>query len=137
MPTGSCLCKRVKYEYRAEPIKKAVCHCLVCRKVSSGSSANVLVSESHFRITSGAPKTFSMVHESGMNLTTHFCENCGTLLYKEGDLEEFKGSVIILAGTLDDAEDFEKAKPEAELFVKHRASWWPELRYAAQLKEFN
>ncbi|RAQ73517.1 hypothetical protein AFCA_008002 [Aspergillus flavus] len=136
MPTGSCLCQAVKYEYDVEPLSKAVCHCLTCRKLSSGSSANLLIPESHFRITSGSPKTYSMTHESGMNLTTRFCENCGSLLYKTGDREGFEGAVIVLAGTLDNTEDFEKAKPEAEFFVKHRVGWWPGLGFATQLKEF-
>ncbi|KAB8242510.1 ankyrin repeat-containing domain protein [Aspergillus flavus] len=104
--------------------------------LSSGSSANLLIPESHFRITSGSPKTYSMTHESGMNLTTRFCENCGSLLYKTGDREGFEGAVIVLAGTLDNTEDFEKAKPEAEFFVKHRVGWWPGLGFATQLKEF-
>ncbi|KNG84756.1 hypothetical protein ANOM_006680 [Aspergillus nomiae NRRL 13137] len=137
MPTGSCLCQTVKYEYDVEPALKAVCHCLTCRKLSSGSSANVLIPDNHFRITSGSPKTYSMIHESGMHLTTHFCENCGSLLYKTGDREEFKGSVIVLAGTLDRAEDFEKAKPDAELFAKHRVGWWPRLDFASQMNNFD
>ncbi|KAB8276382.1 ankyrin repeat-containing domain protein [Aspergillus minisclerotigenes] len=105
--------------------------------LSSGSSANLLIPESHFRITSGSPKTYSMTHESGMNLTTRFCENCGSLLYKTGDREGFEGAVIVLAGTLDNTEEFEKAKPEAEFFVKHRVGWWPGLGFATQLKEFD
>ncbi|KAF5857138.1 hypothetical protein ETB97_006218 [Aspergillus alliaceus] len=103
----------------------------------SGSSANLLIPNTNFRVTSGFPKTYSMTHESGMKLTTHFCENCGSLLYKVGDREEFKGAVIVLAGTLDDEEEFEKAKPEAEFFVKHRVGWWPELGDAMQLGEFS
>ncbi|KAF7591894.1 hypothetical protein BBP40_000941 [Aspergillus hancockii] len=102
MPSGSCLCQAVKYEYKGDPLAKAVCHCLTCRKLSSGSSTNVLIPQDHFHITSGEPKTFSMTHESGMHLTTHFCGNCGNLLYKTADREEFKGAVIVLAGTLDD-----------------------------------
>ncbi|KAE8155954.1 hypothetical protein BDV40DRAFT_282491 [Aspergillus tamarii] len=78
-----------------------------------------------------------MTHETGMNLKTHFCENCGGLLYKTADRKEFEGAVIVLAGTLDDAEDFEKAKPEAEFFVKHRAGWWPNLSFATQLEDFD
>ncbi|KAB8228004.1 Mss4-like protein [Aspergillus alliaceus] len=137
MPTGSCLCHIVKYQYDGEPSAKAVCHCLTCHKLSSGSSANLLIPNTNFRVTSGFPKTYSMTHESGMKLTTHFCENCGSLLYKVGDREEFKGAVIVLAGTLDDEEEFEKAKPEAEFFVKHRVGWWPELGDAMQLGEFS
>ncbi|KAE8350465.1 DUF636 domain protein [Aspergillus coremiiformis] len=136
MPTGSCLCQAVKYDYSGDPLSKAVCHCLTCRKLSSGSSANLLIPTTHFRITSGAPKSYTSTHESGMKLTTHFCPTCGILLYKEADRKEFQSAVIVLAGTLDRAEDFEKAKPEAEFYVKDRASWWPGLD-VQQLREFS
>jgi hypothetical protein len=71
-----------------------------------------------------------------MHLTTHFCENCGILLYKTADREEFQGGVIVLAGTLDDPLGLETAKPEAEFFVKHRAGWWPSLEGAKQCVGF-
>ncbi|PTU22104.1 hypothetical protein P175DRAFT_0523268 [Aspergillus ochraceoroseus IBT 24754] len=136
MPTGSCLCQAIRYEYKAEPIAKALCHCVTCRKISSGSTVNVMVPRDHFHITSGSPKVFTITHETGMKLSMYFCENCGITIYKTADSEELKGNAIILAGTLDDSEAFSHLNPEVEFFTKDRASWLPKLQNAEQKVEF-
>jgi hypothetical protein len=46
-----------------------------------------------------------------------------------------EGVVIVLAGTLD-GKGLEQAKPEAELWNKHRASRLPELKSAMQMDGF-
>jgi hypothetical protein len=88
-------------------------------------------------VTSGTPKEFSKTHESGMELTVFFCDNCGSVIHKEGDTDAFRGLVIVQAGTLDDAEGLDMEKPGAELYVKHRASWLPEVAGAGQMQEFS
>jgi hypothetical protein len=116
---------------------QAVCHCSSCRKLSSGSSVNLLVPQDHFHLVKGTAKEHHETHESGMHLTLHFCGNCGCLLYKTADRKEFEDGVIVLAGTLDDPQALDDAKPEAEFFVKERPSWWPALDDAKQLQGFD
>ena len=67
-------------------------------------------------------------HEVGLKLTLSFCERCGTTCFKTTDNMEG-------AGTLD-GEGLEQAKPEAELWNKHRVSWLPELKSAMQMDGF-
>ncbi|KAF9886726.1 hypothetical protein FE257_011103 [Aspergillus nanangensis] len=138
MPDGSCLCQSIKYQYKGEPISSAVCHCQTCHKISSSSSVNVLVPHDHFRITSGKDhlKEYNLTHESGMHMTTHFCSECGCVLYKTADRKDFQDDVIVLAGTLDDPNALDEIKPSAEFFVRERASWWPALDGARQLGGF-
>ncbi|KAL2826413.1 DUF636 domain protein [Aspergillus cavernicola] len=138
MPSGSCLCHAVKYQYKGEPISKAICHCQTCHKLSSSSSVNLLVPTDHFRLTAGKPqlKEYHLTHESGMHMTTHFCGECGSLLYKTADKPEFAGDVIVLAGTVDDPQAWDEAKPDAEFFVGERASWWKGVGGARQLSGF-
>jgi hypothetical protein len=72
-----------------------------------------------------------------MTLTTHFCSNCGTCLYKEADSEQFKGTVIIQAGTLNKGGmELDDVKPAAELWVKQRVPWLEDMKGVAQLQEF-
>lgn len=72
-----------------------------------------------------------------MNLTVHFCSNCGSCIYKEADGEAFKGTVIVQAGTLDKGGmELKDAKPGAELWVKRRVPWLEDLKGVAQLQEF-
>lgn len=89
-----------------------------------------------FHVTNGSAKEYTETHESGMKLTVHFCDNCGTAVYKKADHDLFRGCVVLLAGTLDDQNGLEQAKPEMELFTKYRAPWLKRLDWATQKEEF-
>ncbi|KAJ5371901.1 hypothetical protein N7517_003907 [Penicillium concentricum] len=135
MPTGSCLCHNLKYEYTSEPITKATCHCLSCRKISGGThTLNLLIPEDKFRVTEGTATSYTEMHESGMKLTINFCSKCGCYIYKTH--EKFPGMVVILAGTLDAPDALEQAKPEAELYSQHRVRWLPDFGWAEKKVEF-
>jgi hypothetical protein len=77
-----------------------------------------------------------------MLLTVHFCGECGTRIYKEGDREDFFGTVIVQAGTLDGDEGGKKGmgigdfKVGVELWVKERVGWLEEVGGAGQCQEF-
>ena len=69
-----------------------------------------------------------------MGLTLHWCEKCGTKIYKEGDAEEFKGLAIVQAGTLDgngegdgkggvEGMGLQDVRPGVELWVGDRVPW--------------
>ncbi|KIW30702.1 uncharacterized protein PV07_02410 [Cladophialophora immunda] len=137
MPSGGCLCGQLKYEYTGEPIMKAICHCITCRHVSgSVFTTNIVVPEGNFKITTGTPKTYATTQDSGMTLTYSFCANCGCVINKVGDAEGFRGVVLIVAGSLDDASGVETAEPGVEFYVSRRASWLPALDGKGQLQEF-
>ncbi|CAP98651.1 hypothetical protein E8E15_010521 [Penicillium rubens] len=135
MPTGSCLCHDLKYDYASGPTTKATCYCLSCQKISGGTNTlNLLVPEDRFRVTDGSPIKYTEMHESGMKLTVHFCSKCGCSIYKTH--EKFPGMVVILAGTLDGPDALEQSKPEAELYSQHRVGWLPNFDWAEQREEF-
>jgi hypothetical protein len=98
-----------------------------------------MVPKDKFRITSGSSslKSYSKPHESGMNLTIFFCEDCGTGIYKEADADMFQGIVVVQVGTLDDMNALNQAQPDEELYIKHRASWLPKIPSAGQIQEFS
>ncbi|KUJ13280.1 uncharacterized protein LY89DRAFT_651401 [Mollisia scopiformis] len=145
MAHGSCICGDVKYSFTGEPISQAICHCIPCRKVSGGAfTTNILVQSTSFTLLSGAEKlkTYALKHPAGMTLTYHFCETCGTKIYKEGDADAFKGVFIVQAGTLDSAEGekemgLKDVKIGAELWVKERVGWLGEQPGAVQCQEFS
>ncbi|KFY84909.1 hypothetical protein V500_08886 [Pseudogymnoascus sp. VKM F-4518 (FW-2643)] len=135
MPSGSCWCGNLQYEFSGEPIMKATCHCLACRKVTgSAFSLNALLPKAAVKVTSGTFKTFTKAHENGMLLTITFCPECATTIYKEADDVAFEDKVILQIGTLDGALD--SLGPEAELWVQHRPGWLPEFAGAVQKQEF-
>ncbi|CEJ60850.1 hypothetical protein PMG11_09406 [Penicillium brasilianum] len=135
MPKGSCLCHKVEYEFQGEPLMKGPCYCLSCRKISgSTNTLNLLLPDDKFSITSGSTKHHTEMHESGKPLTIYFCGDCGTGIYKTHEL--FPQKVVVLAGTLDEADGLELAKPEVELWTKYRSSWLTGLDFAEQKEEF-
>ena len=51
----------------------------------------------------GSPKTISKTADSGKSITSEFCPDCGTTLFRWGDAFGGKdGMKIIKAGVLDD-----------------------------------
>ncbi|GAB7350051.1 hypothetical protein MBLNU459_g0721t1 [Dothideomycetes sp. NU459] len=121
MPSGSCLCGKVGISYTGEPAVKALCHCTDCRKMSgSAYSVNNVVSEEGFK-TTGNPKVFSKVADSGKEIHSYFCGDCGSTLYRDGGA--FPGMKVVKVGVLEKKDDLEEAKPVAELYGPSRPSW--------------
>ncbi|RDW70974.1 hypothetical protein BP6252_07537 [Coleophoma cylindrospora] len=123
--SGSCLCGNLTYTYEAEPALKALCHCSECRKLSGGAfTYTYLLPASKFDLKSSSvpPKSHAKKHETGMMLTRYFCPECSTVIYKESDAPDFKGMVILFAGTLDVKED-QVPKPDVEFFVSQKIPW--------------
>ncbi|KAH0565732.1 hypothetical protein GP486_000874 [Trichoglossum hirsutum] len=136
MPTGSCWCGEVKYEYSGEPTMKVICHCLTCHKTGGGThTVSALVPSTSFRVISGTPKAFTKQHESGMMLTINFCSTCGSTLWKKGDVGPLRELAIVEVGTLDDLGVLDGLRPQAELYTCYRAKWLGELEGTVQNKE--
>ncbi|TRM58527.1 Mss4-like protein [Schizophyllum amplum] len=132
MPTGGCFCGAVRYSFTGEPVGKAICHCLNCRKISGTAySTNVLIPADAFTVTAGTPKTYTWVGGSGKPITSFLCGDCGSTMW----IAAHSGMKVVKAGTLDDADALDLAKPQAEIFVTRRANWVQEIQGAAQKEE--
>ncbi|KAI1623555.1 Mss4-like protein [Exophiala viscosa] len=136
MPTGSCFCGNLKIEYSGEPAMTVLCHCADCRHISGGLySYNVVVPSSEFKVTSGTPKEISKTADSGKSITSNFCPECGTTLFRYGDSFGGKdGMRIIKAGVLDDVSVVNSAKPTGELYSNERIQWVEPVQGADQTK---
>ncbi|KAH7370812.1 Mss4-like protein [Rhexocercosporidium sp. MPI-PUGE-AT-0058] len=132
MPGGGCFCNKIRVNFTGAPNAHLLCHCLDCRKISGGNySNNVVVPEDSFKCE-GKPKEISKQADSGKKITSHFCADCGTTLFRTG--ESFPGAVIIKAGVLDDPEWANENKPKGELYAPERVSWVAPLDGAAQIE---
>jgi hypothetical protein len=81
-----------------------------------------VVPEDSFEIKSGKPKPIAKTADTGKKITSHFCGDCGTTLFRDG--ESFPGKKIIKAGVLDDPTSLDNhAKPGVELFSNSRVGW--------------
>ena len=80
----------------------------------------------------GSPKPISKTADTGKTITSHFCGDCGTTLFRDGDT--FPGKKIIKVGIMDDVNALNDAKPAIELFSEHRVSWIPAVEGTNDLK---
>lgn len=111
---GRCTCGAVTFEFDSEPAFIANCHCLDCKKASGGEMATFFgVPQSDFTLTSGVPKAFYHIAESGKGLDRNFCPACGSRLFTS-NLASFPGTVFVMLGSLDHTE---LIAPKLEMFT--------------------
>jgi hypothetical protein len=105
--TGGCLCGRVQYEVRGEPMRTGLCHCADCRKESGSVFAT-------FAIWPRA--AFSSTGDVAVFQGRSFCPTCGSRLFNLSDDE-----AEIRVGGLDVAPT--ALRPTSEIWVKRREPW--------------
>ncbi|KAL5344277.1 hypothetical protein ACLOAV_010781 [Pseudogymnoascus australis] len=124
--TGSCLCGNIKVTIVGEPVKNILCHCTDCHKITgSHFSDNAQVLDKNFTLVSGTPKQFTKTADSGSEITSHFCGDCGTTLWRSGIF--FPGGKIVKSGIMDDPKWQGEQRPVGELFAESKTAWLPEL----------
>ena len=77
------------------------------------------VPQDDLTLTSGTPKAFAYVAESGKTLKRNFTPDCGARIFTS-DLESFPGMVFVMLASLDNAETI---APGLEMFTKRRHTW--------------
>lgn len=100
---------------------KVLCHCGHCQKASgSVFSTNIIVDAARFRVM-GTPKSYSTTADSGYAVTFWFCPDCGSPLWRDGEM--VPDVRIIRAGTLENRRKRDDAKPAEELYTATRVDW--------------
>ncbi len=116
--SGGCLCGDVTYICREAPVWSANCHCRSCQALSGGPFVSAFsVPAQCFNLTGGTV-SFRRNAESGYEVVTTHCANCGSRVYAQS-----KGAthlVNVFATTLDDASCF---KPVSNVYVSEAAHW--------------
>lgn len=99
---GGCLCGKLRYEFEAEPLMTAICHCRNCQK-QAGSAFSVIVGlpADALRLRGETLAVYQDTGEdSGQPVLRYFCRDCGSPIKSEGAAAP--GLVFVKAGTLDD-----------------------------------
>jgi hypothetical protein len=116
--TGRCLCGAVSYEFSAEPMMTAICHCKNCQR-QAGSALSILIGLPEDAIAiSGEVKTYVDEGASGMKVLRQFCPNCGSPMFS--DAESAPGALFIKAGTLDDTSWL---APQIQFWTSTKQDW--------------
>jgi hypothetical protein len=116
--TGGCLCGRVRYEAKGEPVFTGLCYCTDCQKASgSGFIPFMGFPASALRI-SGETRTHTVKAFRGGDAVRNTCPVCGSLLF--GGIVGQDDQHTIYAGTLDDPSLFH---PKVAIFARNRPHW--------------
>ncbi|KAH9864264.1 hypothetical protein J1614_010198 [Plenodomus biglobosus] len=133
MVVGGCYCGNVRYEVTGNSEASILCHCFDCRKITGSTySTNSVFSEDGFKVTKGTPKAHTVKGDSGNEITSMFCGDCGSTMWRQG--ASFAGKRIIKTGTLDDTSILDNMTVNAELYAPHRPKWIAPQQDAAQGK---
>ncbi len=108
--TGGCLCGKLRFEVRGQPLRVGICHCLDCRKHHGALFwAAAIFPETAVTVT-GATRAFR---------GRHFCPDCGASVFaRTGD------EVEVHLGALDAPDQFQ---PSYECWTIRREAWLPEF----------
>ncbi|MEZ4815163.1 MAG: GFA family protein [Bdellovibrionota bacterium] len=127
--SGSCLCKKVSFEFSGDFKKFFFCHCSRCRKDSgSAYASNLFIKSSDFKWVDGKEylKSYKV---PDTRFESSFCTECGSKLptLKDDHL------VKVPAGCLDTEVDL---TPNGHIFMASKAQWEDTLCRAQCFEDF-
>lgn len=115
---GACRCGAVSITIHGQPKMMVQCHCLDCQKFSgTGHTSNAYFTESDVMIE-GDTQAFTVVADSGAEMTRTFCPRCGSRL--SGTNSARPDLVSIAIGCLDDKSWYE---PQMVLYTSRQHDW--------------
>ena len=116
--TGGCLCGRIRYEARGEPLYQGHCYCEDCRK-ASGSGFIPFMGFAASAVTfSGETCRHSCKAANGNDAVRNFCPVCGGLVF--GGIVGQHEQHTLYAGSLDDPSTFQ---PAIAIFTRGAPAW--------------
>lgn len=115
---GSCRCGAIKLTISEKPKMMVQCHCLDCQNVTgTGHTSNAYFEEKDVSIE-GEPRGYTVIADSGNEMTRYFCPSCGSRMY--GFNSGRPGLISVEVGSLEDQSWF---SPQAILFASRRQDW--------------
>ena len=116
--TGGCLCGSLRYEAKVKPQISIICCCRQCQQITgTGHAAQFGLPRVKVSIT-GEPKVHLLVADSGNTVSSAFCRDCGSPLFKA--TSGFPDMVFFHAATLDNPASF---KPQSVVWTKSKQPW--------------
>ncbi|OQV01712.1 hypothetical protein CLAIMM_07014 [Cladophialophora immunda] len=133
MPSGGCLCGKIRYEYEGEPLKILTCHCGQCHKSTSTMfSTGIFLLDKQFKLLSASDPTTHQTYSypqtsDGSIQTLHFCGVCSTTVWRTGAADKYAGMLSLQLGTLDDPHVRDQLAPSVEYYASLRTKWVPKI----------
>jgi len=117
--TGGCICGKVRYEIKDDPLFVHACHCTDCQRFSGSAFVVLLgVVKADFEVH-GETSTVTNPTPSGSGYDAHFCPNCATIIWSKYHFVDIP-VISLRGGTLDETE---MAQPAYHIFVRSKQPW--------------
>ncbi len=117
---GGCHCGFIKYEAEVNPEKVIVCHCTDCQTLSGAPFRSVVFApEEHFKLTSGKPKVYVKIADSGNEREQTFCPECGAPIYASS-VGGHPRNLGIRVGSI---RQRDQLVPKSQYFCKSAQTW--------------
>jgi hypothetical protein len=114
-------------------MQQALCHCNDCKKITGSTySTNFIVPGEGFSTSGNLKSIGKKGADTGNTVTSHFCPECGTTLFRDG--ATFGENKVVKVGVLDDTSLLNNAKPGVELYTPLRPQWVAAISGAGQKK---
>mgnify|MGYP001033243912 FL=1 len=112
---GGCLCGKIKYYSKIDPLFTTVCHCSHCQK-QSGTVFSIIIGVNRKSLhISGDLKCYEDIGNSGKPVYRKFCGNCGSPIIS--DVSAVPDLLFIKAGTIN---NIKALKPTKEIWTDHK-----------------
>jgi len=129
---GCCHCGAIAYEAVIDTGQVFICHCEDCQSFSGAPfRVRILAPPERFALTSGTPRSYIKVSESGARRAMYFCGNCGTHVHAT-DVDDDSLPVSISGGT---ARQKAELRPVAQAWCRSRLPWLSELEEIQSLEK--
>ncbi|MCX7864799.1 MAG: GFA family protein [Novosphingobium sp.] len=117
---GGCVCGRVRFRLKAEPININCCHCRDCqRQTGSAFAINLLIEAENLELLGEAPEAVEYPSGSGMGQRNFRCPHCLVSVWSiynaAGD-----GARFVRGGALDKPQAI---VPGAHIFTASKLPW--------------
>jgi hypothetical protein len=83
---AQCHCGSLRAKTSGEPVLVNICHCRACQRRTGALAGSGAIFEKTRVTIEGNSKVFERDAQEGRKIRFHFCPNCGTSLYWDGDL---------------------------------------------------
>lgn len=112
---GECLCGKIKYYSKSDPLFTTVCHCSHCQK-QSGTAFSIIIGVDRKSLhISGDLKCYEDIGNSGKPVYRKFCGNCGSPIIS--DVSAAPDLLFIKAGTI---KNIKSLRPMKEIWTDHK-----------------
>jgi hypothetical protein len=124
---GGCHCGAIRYEAEVDPDNVVICHCTDCQTFSGGPYRTSVAVLLRLLQVTGVPKVYAKIADSGRQVATNFCGQCGTALYSHGEGRDF---VFLRVGS---CRQRSQLPPRQQGFCQSAMPWAMDIREVPQV----